>query len=232
MKNDLISRNPLRAMGHETDDILSTGEFGAVMARAGVGKTAFLVQIALNAQLRERNVLHISLVDPVKKVDLWYREVFQLLANRYKVQQIDRLWDEILPHRFIMTFRVEGFTVPTLEERLADLSEQSIFSPQMIIIDGLPFSESIRNPLLDLKAFSEKSGIHVWFTVTTHRHEDPAPDGMPIPLSPVSDLFDVAIELKPDGKEIFVKSIKGPGAGEEQATLLLDPSTMLIKNQQ
>jgi ATP/maltotriose-dependent transcriptional regulator MalT len=42
-----------------------------VLAPAGVGKTAFLVQLALNAMLQEKNVLHISLDEPVTKVSLW-----------------------------------------------------------------------------------------------------------------------------------------------------------------
>ena len=60
LRKDPILRNPLRAMGYENEDILSAGEFGAVLARAGVGKTAFLVQLSLNALLRGKNVLHIS----------------------------------------------------------------------------------------------------------------------------------------------------------------------------
>ena len=70
LKKDLIMRNPLRMMGYENDEILKAGEFGAVLARAGVGKTAFLVQLSLNALLRGKNVLHISLEDPVNKVSL------------------------------------------------------------------------------------------------------------------------------------------------------------------
>ena len=145
LKKDLIMRNPLRVMGYENDDILNAGEFGAVLARAGVGKTAFLVQLSLNALLRGKNVLHISLIDPVNKVSLWYQEVFSLIANQYKVDQIDQLWDSLLPHRFIMTFRVEGFSVPKLEERLSDLMEQNIFMPQMMIVDGFPFDESVHS---------------------------------------------------------------------------------------
>ena len=147
LKKDLILRNPLRVMGYENDDILKSGQFGAVLARAGVGKTAFLVQLSLNALLRSKNVLHISLEDPVNKVSLWYREVFNLIAEQYQVDQIDQLWESVLPHRFIMTFRVEGFSVPKLKERLSDLMEQNIFSPQMIIIDGFPFDDSAHQPL-------------------------------------------------------------------------------------
>ena len=73
LKKELILRNPLRQMGYEEDEIIPEGGFGAVLARAGVGKTALLVQLALNMMLRGRKVLHVSLLDPVNKVDLWYR---------------------------------------------------------------------------------------------------------------------------------------------------------------
>ncbi|MEE4264320.1 MAG: cytoplasmic protein [Desulfobacteraceae bacterium] len=231
LKKDLILRNPLRVMGYENDDILDTGQFGAVLARAGVGKTAFLVQLSLNALLRGKNVLHISLEDPVNKVSLWYKEVFNLIADQYQVDQISQLWDSLLPHRFIMTFRVEGFSVPKLEERLADLMEQNIFKPQMIIIDGFPFDESVHQPLSEFKDLVEKHQMHAWFTMRTHRHQDPGPDGRPLQLEQVSDLFEVAIQLLPEGKEIHVKAVKGGESFAEDLNLRLDPSTMLLKPQ-
>ncbi|MDQ1277692.1 MAG: hypothetical protein QG555_733, partial [Thermodesulfobacteriota bacterium] len=105
LKKELILRNPLRQMGYENDDILPEAGFGAVLARAGVGKTALLVQLALNTMLRGKKVLHVSLLDPVNKVDLWYRELFRLLAVQYQIGQFRTLWEEILPLRFIMTFK-------------------------------------------------------------------------------------------------------------------------------
>lgn len=229
LKKDLILRNPLRVMGYENDDILKPGELGAVLARAGVGKTAFLVQLSLNALLRGKNVLHISLIDPVNKVSLWYKEVFNLIAAQYKVDQINQLWDSLLPHRFIMTFRVEGFSVPKLEERLADLMEQNIFTPQMIIVDGFPFDESVNQPLTEFKDLIQNQGMPAWFTVRTHRHEEPDPEGMPLQLAEISELFEIAIYLLPVGKEIHVKALKGRESFTEQLDLRLDPSTMLIK---
>ena len=232
LKKDLILRNPLHVMGYENDDILSTGQFGAVLARAGVGKTAFLVQLSLNALLRGKNVLHISLEDPVNKVSLWYKEVFNLIADQYQVDQINQLWDSLLPHRFIMTFRVEGFSVPKLNERLADLMEQNIFTPQMIIVDGFPFDESVHQPLSEFKDLVEKHQMHAWFTIRTHRHEDPGPDGKPLQLEQVSDLFEIAIQLLPEGKEIHVKAVKGGESFAKDLDLRLDPSTMLLKPHQ
>jgi hypothetical protein len=231
LKNELILKNPLRRMGYESDDILNKGQFGAVLARAGVGKTAFLVQLAINSMLREKKVLHISLADPVKKVSLWYKEVFSRIATQYDIPQSAQLWDSVLPHRFIMTFRVEGFSVPKLEERLTDLIEQDIFKPDMMIVDGIPFDDSVSPDLGKLKNLVNKHPMHVWFTIRTHRHEDPDPNGTPLQLIPVADLFEVAIHLVPVGKQIQIKALKGAGPYGDQPDLMMDPATMLITDQ-
>ncbi|MBW2739889.1 MAG: cytoplasmic protein [Deltaproteobacteria bacterium] len=229
LTKELIFRNPLRLMGHEAEDILHSGGFGAVLARAGLGKTAILVQFAMDSLLRSKNVLHISLDDPVKKVCLWYEEVFRNIADQYNIRQIEQLWETIVSHRLIMTFKVDSFSVPKLEERLADLIEQNIFLPQAILIDGLPFDKDIRKPLTELKKLAESRFMHVWFTVRTHRHDEPRQDGMPASLLHLSDLFDVIIQLQPEGKEIHVKALKGIPAACDYPELLLDPSTMLVK---
>jgi hypothetical protein len=230
LKNELIVCNPLRKMGSETDDVIPEGGFGAVLAHAGVGKTALLVQLALNAMLRDRSVLHISLNDPVGKVGLWYQELFHHLAKEVQVPQVQQLWEAILPHRFILTYKAEGFSVPRLEERLTDLMAQDIFRPQLMIMDGLRFDESGRQPLCDLKALAVRHGMRVWFTINTHRHEQPGPDGLPVQLLHVADLFDIVLELQPQGSEIHILPLKGSPATVEGLPLLLDPSTMLIKN--
>ena len=231
LKNEFILKNPLRRMGYKSDDILQAGEFGAVMARAGVGKTAFLVQLALHSMLREKNVLHISLNNPVKKVSLSYREVFNRLTTQYDIHQTNQLWDAVLPNRFIMTFRVEGFSVPKLEERLTDLIEQDIFKPDTMVIDNIPFDDSVRKDLTELKKLALRQEIRVWFSVRTHRHEEPGLNGLPIQLSQVAELFEVAIQLVPKGKQTQIKAFKGPGSEADFPDLLLDPTTMLITDQ-
>ena len=228
VKNDLILRNPMHRLEQAPDSKLSPGGFGAVLARAGVGKTSLMVQVALNSLLAGQKVLHISLNDPVTKVTLWYREVFQRLAETYDVHQIDRLWEDLLPLRFIMTFKVTGFSVPKLEERLADLTQQDIFNPQMIIIDGLPFDDTADEALRELKKFATLHGIKVWFTVLTHRHDPPGPDGYPASMGKVMDIFDTVLALDPQGKEINIRSLKGIGAASAR-DLQLDPATMLVR---
>jgi len=232
LKKDLILRNPLRLISTEEENFFNNGGFGAVLARAGVGKTSLIVQIALNSLLMNKRVLHISLNDPIDKVSLWYQEVFNLLAKQYNILQMNDLWESVIHNRFIMTFKVEGFSAPKLEERLTDLTEQGIFTPDMMIIDGLPFNETVIPHLEELKNLAIKNALHVWFTIKTHRHDDKNDKGIPERFLAVRDMFDAAIQLRPKTDEIQIRAIKGKKEPDLDADLdlLLDPSTMLIKD--
>ncbi len=230
VKEEVTFQNPIRVLGRDADKLLSAGHFGAILARAGVGKTAFLIQVALDYLIREKNVLHVSLNDPVDKVSLWYQEVFRNITAKWSRAQSQESWEMLLPHRFIMTFRAENFAVPTLDERLTDLSEQGVFSPQVLVIDGFRFDDASRSSLAALKRLIQSRSLSTWFTVRTHRHETPAPDGMPAPMITVSDLFDVIIQLQPDGSEIHVNAVKGGAENTDPPKMLLDPSTLLVKN--
>ncbi|GAB6271913.1 MAG: hypothetical protein STSR0003_17570 [Smithella sp.] len=229
IKKEIISRNPLLNLGFENEYILQSGGLGAVLAHAGVGKTALLVQMALHAMMNEQPVLHVSLNDAVSKVDVWYRELFHDMASKYDSAEITEYWENILTYRFIMTFRVEGFSVPKLEERLTDLMQQNIFKPYVVILDGLKFDESGRGLLLELKELAKKYAMRIWFTVHTHRHEPPREDGLPFSFLHVADLFDVLVQLSSRGPEVYIKALKGQLPGARQDALLLDPATMLIK---
>lgn len=230
LKNDLILRNPLRLLGNGEKDLLAPGEIGVVLARAGVGKTALLVQLALNSLLNNKHVLHISLQEPVGKVTLWYEEVFRHIAARYNAVQMQGIWDELLVNRFIMTFQVEGFTVPKFKERLTDLMTQGIFTPDMVIIDGLPFDEAMRDVLAELKALATAMKFPMWLTGRTHRHEEEAPNRLPARIAANMDLFETIVQLQPVEAQIHICALKGEATTSPDAHLLLDPVTMLIQD--
>jgi hypothetical protein len=227
LKNDLILRNPMRILNQAVGTNLPPGGFGAVLARAGVGKTAFLVQLALDSLIDGRKVLHISLNDPVQKVSLWYREVLGAAAARQSVREVAPLWESIQPNLFIMTFRVEGFSVPKLEERVTDLTAQGIFAPEIVLVDGLPFEDAASASMLEeFKGLAARLGLRAWFAVRTHRHEAPAENGLPRQIQPVSGLFDILLQLMPEGANVQVQGLKGAG----ELPLALDPATMLVRD--
>ena len=182
MKNELSQRNPLRHLGLDTEQWREAGGFGAVMAPAGVGKTALLVQIALQSMIQKKCVLHVSLNDPVHKVTLWYDEILQDLTRAYPSERVADLREDILLHRFIMTFRVDDFTVPKLKERINDLVVQNIFRPDILIIDGFHFHPDVEPFMAELKTLAARHHCFIWFSLHIHREEKMDADGMQLVL--------------------------------------------------
>ena len=209
-ENNQAPNNQLKFIKEEADHLLANGQFGAILARAGEGKTSFLMHLALDNLLRGKSVLHICLDQPIKKVSLWYEEVLHAISDQYELDNANVMWEVILPHRFIMTFNIEDFSAKRLEERINDLTEQGIFFPQIVLLDGLPFDKTEQASLTELKALAGEHGFPVWFTVMTHRENNiEKPGDIPPPISHISDLFEVIVQLKPAGREINIQLIKG-----------------------
>ena len=78
------------------------------MARAGLGKTALLVQIALDAILRGKRVIHVSIGESIEKTKTWYDDILQLILQEHSVTRPHELIDMVARHRMIMTFKDRG----------------------------------------------------------------------------------------------------------------------------
>ncbi len=215
--NNSIFKSPIKLLGA----ISENKTFGAILARAGVGKTAFLVQIAIDALLKDKNVLHVSIDDSLKKVSLWYKEIFKNIAENSGItgQNAETVFEQILPKRFIMTFKAERFEMPIMTERLTDLTEQNIFKPNVVIIDGFSFKNETAE-LEEIKKFAQTKNIEIWFAMLTHRSEktpDISSEGLKI--------FEKVILLNPNNV-VNVKILKG--ISDKNKKLILEPSTMLL----
>jgi len=224
-----VFANPLVGLGYEDATLLSPGALSAVCARPGVGKTAFLVQMALWAISHDKNVLHVSLGDPIKKVDLWYHDFFANLSRRSAIQDASAAWMTFFPRRFIMTFKVEGFSVPKLKERMADLVEQKIFIPHVILIDGLESDIYLSKIIEDLKNLARKFSIPVWISDQTQQYpqtEDAS--RVPAPLHEIAGVFESIVSIEGSIEQIHVRSVKGGSGKASRPSLRLDPSTLLL----
>jgi hypothetical protein len=228
LKKSLIIRDPLKLLGLEADEALQNGGCGAIFARAGVGKTALLVQLAISKLLQEQAVLHVSLKDPVDKVDLWYKEVFQNIARLHDIQAARQLWDEMLPYRFIMTFETSTFSLARLMQKTEELKDQGIFHPRALMIDGFSITSADSAELSDFKAFAREEGLTTWFTIRGHRGDSPTPDAFAADFAKRYDaFFDAILQLSPEKDQIQVKPLKRETGQPPQ--LFLDPATLLIR---
>ena len=201
---------------------------GLVMARAGLGKTAILVQFALDCMLLGNKVLHVSIGEGVDKTRTWYDDILSLLTDGEKIESIP----EIMKNRMIMTFKESSFSKALLEERLDDLVKQNIYKPECLIIDGYDFVNNDKESLEELRTFMNERGLKmIWFSAVSHR-EDPrvSLDGVPAPCHEIDGLFETVLLIKPVGDAMKLDILKCDSCKlDPGTTLMLDPSTMLIK---
>lgn len=231
-KEDLILNNPLRALGlgEKTDD--GNQGMGLVMARAGLGKTAILVQIALDFMLRGERVLHVSIGETVDKARNWYDDIFSLITGEMLDDERVAIEPEVMRNRMIMTFKESAFDLATLEERLDDLVKQDVYKPNCLIVDGYDFSESSRSVLEGFENLMNKKGLEmIWFSAVSHRGDDRASAaGVPAPCHEVDDMFGSVLFINPEEQAIKLDIIKCEACEiDASSKLAFDPSTMLIK---
>jgi hypothetical protein len=224
----LIVNNPLRALGLEDKAGGVQAMMGLVMARAGLGKTAILVQFALDCMLLGNKVLHVAIGEGVDKTRTWYDDILSLLTDGEKIGSIP----EIMKNRMIMTFKESSFSKALLEERLDDLVKQNIYKPECLIIDGYDFANNDKESLVGLRNFMNDRGLKmIWFSAVSHRDDKRVSlDGVPAPCHEVDSLFETVLLIKPVGDAMKLDILKCDSCKlDPGTTLMLDPSTMLIK---
>ena len=223
----LVNQNPLRVLNLGRNN----KQMGLIMARAGLGKTALLVQIALDSILRGNRVIHISIGESIDKTKIWYDDILQIILQDGAVTNPHELIEMVQQHRMIMTFKESAFSRARVEERLNDLILQDIFNPNCLVIDGFDFENTSRESLEDIKDLLDSMNLQVWFSAVSHRGDDRvSPAGVPAPCHEIDDLFDTVVLLKPEQDLIQLDIIRNNGENSVDGDVLtLDPTTMMVK---
>ncbi len=227
-REELIEKSPLRVLNPAAGEQPIEHRMGLVIARAGLGKTAVLVQLAMDAILRGNRVLHVSIGEGIEKAKVWYDNVCEHLAGG--ADQAASMQEELMARRMIMTFKESSFSRPKLEERLNDLVYQNIFRPAVVVIDGLDFTATDRAAVADVKELMEAMNVQVWFTALSHRDDARVgADAIPAPCHEVGELFDTVLELKAAQDGIKLNILKDTAGRAAGTALVLDPSTMMVQ---
>ncbi|MEA2082806.1 MAG: hypothetical protein U9O82_00900 [Thermodesulfobacteriota bacterium] len=238
---DFLQKNPLRVLNLDADGKAIDRRMGLVIARAGLGKSAILVQIALDSLLRRKRIVHVSIGQNFDKTKARYDDVYNDIVEAYNLENATAMRDETMRNRIIMTFNESVFSVPRLQERLNDLVDQDIFRPHGLVVDGFDFTPAEKEDLIGMRKLTKKVGLNVWFSAVCHR-DDPreSENGVPAPCHEVDDLFDTIILLQPEsrepdagrpgnGKIIELNILKDTTGGTDSSRILnLDTETLMI----
>jgi hypothetical protein len=209
---------------------LGPGELGALMARAGVGKTACLTHIALEHLFGSQPVLHVCIDGAAEKIKIWYKELFKNLLSSGSKEEFAGVQRRLESLRFILAYLHQTFSIQKLEQSLQNLQEQTNFHPALVVLDGLDFDRQPRETVSELQSFALEHKVSMWMSIRTHRHITIANKrGIPYPCHESDDLFHAILLLEPTSRAIQVRVLKHDAAYQpEHSGVFLNPQTYLL----
>lgn len=228
IRQEAILQSPLRVLDRAIRGGLGKGHLGAVLASAGVGKSACLVQLGLDALLREKPVLHVAVGQSVEHVSARYDALFEELAERVDLADRGAVRAAIAQRRLIWS-SVDGTLGPrAFDEALAAFRGQLGRGSAVLLVDGFDWEgPGSAATLRALKASGARVGAEVWISARDGRGRE---EGLAALPDEVAALVDVAVLLEPHGRHARLTLVKDfERTASTEVPLVLEGGTLRIR---
>lgn len=228
-RKEVNERSPMRVLEQAIRGGLGHGNIGVMVARPGLGKTAFLVGVAMDDLLRGQKVLHVSLDHTVEKVRDYYDDIYAEIAHKRELEDVWKVRVEMERNRRIHCYPPENFSVAKLREAIGFMKEHGEFEPVAIVIDGWKFQDKTVGDIRKIRDIAKELQAEVWMSATTHRESERNERGVPEPVAHLEGELDVILSMAHDGNSVHVGLHKGhENPDVTDIKLALDPTTMLL----
>jgi hypothetical protein len=219
------ARSPMRLLEKGLHGGLGAGNLGVVLAGHGVGKTSFLVCVALDELLQGGHVLHVSLGDGVPHVRAHYDTLFDDLAASAHLEALASTRAEIDRLRSIRSYPSNAFSAAKLREALKIEAEAGV-RPTVVIVEGFDLEGAPRDEVADLKALATELAAEIWLSVTCAGDRV---DALPAPLQRVQGMVSVILALEPAEGGVRLRALRDHDNPDASALhVSLDPRTLLL----
>jgi AAA domain-containing protein len=209
IRKEAILQSPLRILDRSIRGGLGKGHLGVIMAPPGVGKSACLVQLGLDALLRDRPVLHVAVGQSVEHVSARYEALFDALADRVDLKDRRGVRESIARRRLIWSSLDGTLSARALDEALAAFAAHLRAAPSVVLVDGFEWEEpGATATIAAVKASAARVGAELWMTARDGRGAELGG----APRGPLSDacaaLVDIAVLLEPHGRHARLTLVK------------------------
>ncbi len=221
----LNARSPLRLLEKGLHGGLGRGNLGVVLAGHGVGKTSFLVGVALDELLRSGRVLHVSLSHTVGHVRAHYDTVYDELAASTHLEDEGLIHGEIDRRRSIRVYPPNALTTAKLRDAVK-LESEAGAKPSLIVLEGLDLASLERSDVEDLKALATELAAEVWLESASDTEREIC---VPESVAALGDLLSVILALEPGDGSVRLRALKdheNPDLSDLHVSL--DPRTLLL----
>lgn len=201
---------------------LGAGELGAILARAGVGKTACLTRIGIDYLQQKRGVLHVALGQTLEQVRAGYLAQLHRMLASVPVAQREMKRARLTRDRWIQAYPSNHLTAARLHGLVDMAVNQLELDPAAILIDGFDWEGPTADATVaDFRQIARRAGAALWMTMVTRRADvGPQPDALPEDLAGFADQIEVSLFLEPRGAQLGVRRLDHPEPTPEQSTTL------------
>lgn len=231
-EKNMIPKSPVRIFERAIGGGLGEGNLGVILSRPGVGKTAFLIGLAVDQLLQGKKVLYISTKESVEHINDFFDQIFHATAASLELDSIPQLQLCMERNRHILTYNADFFSLEKLEQSVEFLKDATGFEPDMMILDGTPRFQTTEQWEIDgVRKLGANNKAEVWTSANIHREGQESDDrGVPVEVARFDQDLDVIVHLCPESNNVRVKITKEHDSKEvAQVRMELDPSTMLLR---
>ena len=222
----LTARSPLRVLEKGLHGGLGKGNLGLVLAGPGVGKSSFLVGVALDDLLRGDRVLHVVLDQTVAHTRAHYDTVFADLRATTQLEDGAVVHGELEQLRAIRALPAAGFGVSKLREAVL-LGETTGGKPSAVIVEGWDVARASAADLEALRKLATEIPAEIWVSASAPTERIPS---LPSDLVAARDQFAVILALEPENGGVALRALKDhENPNPEALRVALDPKTLLLK---
>jgi hypothetical protein len=227
----LLEVGPLKLLQGSSCKELGKGNLGVLISLAGLGKTSCLIHIALDKIFRGEKLVHVSLKDTPDKVSSYYNVILHDLAGFLDLDNEYEIRNLLDKNRIILTYLKESFSLDNLKKNINNLTKEIDYSPDILIVDGVDFSEAERGILEGFLEIAEEFQMEVWFSaLPPGLAGETGGKEIPAPFNNLCDLFGIIIQLVSTQSGVFLKLLKDHDSESVPDTLIkLDPQTFLVQ---
>ena len=222
----LTARSPLRVLEKGLHGGLGRGHLGLVLAGPGVGKSSFLVGVALDDLLRGDRVLHVVLDQTVAHTRAHYDTVFAELRATSHLEDGAVVQAEIDQLRAIRAYPAAGFGAAKLREAV-QVSAATGGKPSVVIVEGLDVARASAADLEALRALATEIPAEIWISASVPTERIAS---LPKDLAVARDHFAVVLALEPENGAVALRALKDhENPNPEALRVALDPKSLLLK---
>ena len=202
--------HPLRLLDQSTS--LPEAELSVILARSGVGKSAALINFAIDAIQRGQQVLHYCSGMSSERVHQYYQEIF----NHHEHDKADAPYDswESLYYRFlVISYLDPDKMIADFDGETQTLLQSTKVDPGLIIVDGLDYSENTAASLNELKDAAAKYKVRILASIRIHRTDD-GTINVDDPVMAASSVTDHIYFMEPAKGRINIEFLKNGSTRE------------------